>query len=107
MEDLHEGANVLLAYWHYYRTDEDPLEVEAFDRHRSRLVDVGAEQFSFLRKSCNVMREKSESTPPCLRCIRRGRGGFYAPGDFVICLGEKGERETGINWRRGGIQTVP
>lgn len=62
MEDLHEGANVLLAYWHYYRTDEDPLEVDPIDRHRSRLADLGAEQFSFVKKSCAVMREKSKST---------------------------------------------
>ncbi|KAL2113315.1 hypothetical protein VUR80DRAFT_4640 [Thermomyces stellatus] len=60
VEDLHEGANVLLAYWHYYRTDEDPLEVDPIDRHRSRLADLGAEQFSFVKKSCAVMREKRE-----------------------------------------------
>lgn len=60
MEDLHEGANVLLAYWHYYRTDEDPLDVECIDRHRSRLADLEAGQFSFVKKSCRLMREKSE-----------------------------------------------
>jgi hypothetical protein len=60
VEDLHEGANVLLAYWHYYRTDEDLEKVECIDRHRSRLADLGAEQFSFVRESCRLMRAKSE-----------------------------------------------
>ncbi|SPN98752.1 uncharacterized protein DNG_01795 [Cephalotrichum gorgonifer] len=60
VEDLHLSANITLAFWHYYRTDEDPLEVDCIDRHRSRLVDLGAEQFSFVKKSCMVMREKRE-----------------------------------------------
>ena len=64
MEHLHEGGNVFLAYWHYYRTDEDPLRVGVTDRHRSRLSDLGAEQFSFIKKSCGVMREKSEFQAP-------------------------------------------
>ena len=69
MEDLHEGANILLAYWHYYRTDEDPLEVDVIDRHRSRLADLGAEQFSFIKKSCAVMREKSKLSLPSFRVL--------------------------------------
>lgn len=66
MEDLHEGANILLAHWHYYRTDEDPLEVNVIDKHRSRLQNLGAEQFSFVKKSCRVMREKSEFPRPSI-----------------------------------------
>ena len=74
VEDLHEGANILLAHWHYYRTDEDPLEVDVNDKHRSRLQDLGAEQFSFVKKSCRVMREKSEFLPfsfpfPSFHCL--------------------------------------
>lgn len=61
VEELHVGANVLLAYWHYYRTDEDPLEVDCLDRHRSRLMDLTAEQFTFVQKSCKKMREKREA----------------------------------------------
>lgn len=64
MEELHEGANTLLAYWHYYRTDEDPLEVHIMDQHRSRLADLRAEQFTFVRKSCAIMRERSELSLP-------------------------------------------
>lgn len=67
VEGLQEGGNILLAYWHYYRTDEDPLEVECMGRHRSRLADLGAEQFSFVTQSCRVLRQKSElhiSPPP-------------------------------------------
>ncbi|PKS11056.1 hypothetical protein jhhlp_002817 [Lomentospora prolificans] len=57
VEELHIGANVLLAYWSYYRTDEDPLEVGCLDRHRSRLMDLTAEQFTFIQKSCKRMRD--------------------------------------------------
>lgn len=60
MEELHEGANILLAHWHYYRTDEDPLEVDIMDQHRSRLADLKPEQFSLVKRSCVVMREKSK-----------------------------------------------
>lgn len=63
VEDLQEGGNILLAYWHYYRTDEDPLEVDCTGRHRSRLVDLGAEQFSFVTQSCRVLRQKSKLPP--------------------------------------------
>lgn len=59
VEELHIGANVLLAYWSYYRTDEDPLEVGCLDRHRSRLMDLTAEQFTFIQKSCKRMRDIS------------------------------------------------
>ncbi|CAI4212996.1 unnamed protein product [Parascedosporium putredinis] len=60
VEELQFGANVLLAYWHYYRTDEDPLEVDCLDRHRSRLMDLTAEQFTFIQKSCKKLRETRE-----------------------------------------------
>lgn len=60
VEDLQEGGNILLAYWHYYRTDEDPLEIECMGRHRSRLADLEPEQFSFVTQSCRVLRQKSE-----------------------------------------------
>lgn len=63
VEDLQEGGNILLAYWHYYRTDEDPLEIECMGRHRSRLADLEPEQFSFVTQSCRVLRQKSEFPP--------------------------------------------
>lgn len=38
--------------------------VDIMDQHRSRLADLEAEQFSFVKKSCAVMREKSKLSFP-------------------------------------------
>lgn len=104
MEDLHEGANILLAHWHYYRTDEDPLEVDVIDKHRSRLQDLGAEQFTFVKKSCRVMREKSKCPPPPPPLPPPCQHGVVAVllRLRLLPLGGAGwERRT--NWRRGGV----
>jgi hypothetical protein len=63
--ELHHGANILLAHWHYYRRDVDPLSVQGGTRSSTILSALTPEQFNFMIKICKHMEKIGKIRNSC------------------------------------------
>jgi hypothetical protein len=64
MEDLHEGTNIILIFWHYYRRGFDPLTADWDEIYKN---EGDKNQYKDIKPvEANLMRELAEvSKLPC------------------------------------------
>jgi hypothetical protein len=60
VSELHNGANMLLLHWHYFRRGEDPTSL-AKGREKSQLSELTEEQFKFVIESYHRFREINQT----------------------------------------------
>jgi len=63
VEELQQGANVLLYHWHYYRRKVDPSLLTGRDRQKTMLKAMTEEEFGFIQKSWLDMKSKGKNRP--------------------------------------------
>jgi hypothetical protein len=51
VEELQDGCNNLLQHWHYYNADGWPNAVTSFERHRTNLGNLSADQHGLVREA--------------------------------------------------------
>ena len=51
MTELQRGANIILAHWHYYKKDFDPLNMDIRMREKTCLNFLTVEQLTFIVQS--------------------------------------------------------
>lgn len=49
IRDIHESANIILAHWHYYNCDTDPLNMSEKQRSKTPLRALTAEQLAIVQ----------------------------------------------------------
>lgn len=63
MTEVQKGANIILAHWHYYKRDYDPLNMDLRQREKTFLNFLEIEQLSFLVQSYREA-HKQRKYPP-------------------------------------------
>ncbi|KAF2189594.1 hypothetical protein K469DRAFT_562001 [Zopfia rhizophila CBS 207.26] len=66
VENLHRGANILLAHYHYYKGDMHLPEIDWKQRHTIRLAHLSPPEFGFFIRSTELVKEKEDHIRICL-----------------------------------------
>ena len=65
MESLHNGAKVLLAYFHYCNKGNYPFRMDWTAPDRVNYMELDEEQVNFMRQTSEEISAKGKSTIPC------------------------------------------
>ncbi|KAH8879556.1 hypothetical protein GQ53DRAFT_834024 [Thozetella sp. PMI_491] len=60
IEELQEGANYLLAHWHYYKHGVDLLSFDWEQQGESSMKHLTSEQTDWMQTSCNLLKKQVE-----------------------------------------------
>jgi hypothetical protein len=63
VEQLHHGANVLLAHFHYYNKNLDPFSLDWKNRQNTPLAELTAEQVRFIIRTSELVKERGKLPP--------------------------------------------
>ncbi len=78
VESLHNGAKVLLAYFHYCNKGNYPFRMDWTAPDRVNYMELDEEQVNFMRQTSEEISAKSTSNifpPSCLEpCLSAARG---------------------------------
>ena len=77
----------MLAHWHYYKRQLDPLSMDWKNRQSTALADLTAEQVAFIIKTFEVVKSRGEVVVATLRRAPRARVRPLTPADG--CLGRE------------------
>jgi len=60
VEDLHDGANVLLAYFHYCNKGSHPFKMDWTHSDQVKCMELDEEQVTFMQQTTKEINSKSE-----------------------------------------------
>jgi hypothetical protein len=73
IEEVHQGANILLAHFHYYIGDLELLKIDWKERHKTRLAHLSTHEVGYYYYVVELLKEKSRG-----KYIYTGREGGMA-----------------------------